>query len=284
MRFSTWVSGCWAITNNEEVKKLFCGIHLAAVVAFVANGCASTGDAGGRYSEQPLAATAPVTFIVRTPATIMPPLAWAQLLLKGITSDDTDYQHSAGVVTWKGFNHANAFESRTDCSGLINSLLMQSYGYTAADLAQLFGARRPLAITYHNAILAQTSFKHLLTVDEMQPGDLIAIQYPVDSDNTGHIMLVAELPVRVVATKPLVPGTQQWTVTVIDSSESSHGGLDTRRNADGSSNAGLGQGTFRIYANAAGEPQGYTWSTFGNSEFFTQAQRNLVIGRFVAQR
>src|SRR5207302_1495068 len=97
--------------------------------------------------------------------------------------------------------------------------------------------------------------------------------------NTGHVLLVAARPRPRTASRPLVKGTRQWEVSVIDQSSSGHGDSDTRRKASGGFSGGLGKGVFRLYSNADDEVVGWSWSTSPQSTPYTQAQRPLAIGR-----
>src|SRR5262249_1156110 len=115
----------------------------------------------------------------------------------------------------------------------------------------------------------------------LKPGDIIAIKYPPGEENTGHVMLAASVAKPRESSKPIIPGTKQWEVTVIDTSRSGHGPNDTRRTEDGDSHEGLGSGVLRLYTDKTGAVAGYTWSTFSNSEFFDQDERPLRIGRLV---
>ena len=204
----------------------------------------------------------------------------ARILVRELTPENTSYQHKQGYIKWKGEDGAEAYESRVDCSGLLNVLLERAYGVTPKDFEQWLGKRRPLASEYFNAIMQQQNFRAITSIGSVRPGDIIAIRYPPGTnDNTGHIMIINEVPSRRKASKPEVEGTDQWEVSVIDSSENSHGKTDTRRKPDGSSGDGVGQGVFRLYTNPNGEIVGYTWSTFGNSDYYDQNTRHLVIGR-----
>jgi hypothetical protein len=94
-------------------------------------------------------------------------------------------------------------------------------------------------------------------------------------------MLVAEAPRKMAAKAPLVEGTEQWAVTVIDCSGSGHGPTDTRagKGKDGKSAPGLGRGVFRLYADGAGKVAGFSWSTGAKSSFVAPRDEPLVIGR-----
>jgi hypothetical protein len=213
------------------------------------------------------------------------PLDWARVLVSELQPSDTSYQHHQDFVKWKGVNGAAGYESRTDCSGLLNALLERAYGLTPDDFESLLGKRRPLAVEYFEAILQQKNFHQIKSERDVRPGDVIAIRYPPGTnENTGHILLVAGLPVPHKASKPEVEGTEQWEVSVIDSSESGHGKTDTRHKPDGKFGQGVGQGILRLYTRPGGEIVGYTWSTFVISDYYDQTTRQLVIGRLSLPR
>ena len=207
------------------------------------------------------------------------PLEWAELLVENIQPENTDYQHKKGTVKWAGVDGAEGYESHTDCSGLLNALLEHSFGVKATDFEQWLGVR-PLAITYHDAIESKNRFIPIDRISDVRPGDIIAIKYPPDADNSGHVMIVSEKPHRRTKdTEPVVAETEQWEIAVIDSSELGHGKTDTRRRTDGSFGQGVGKGIFRLYCDRQGRFTGYSWSTFPNSEYHDQNDRPLAIGR-----
>jgi hypothetical protein len=207
-------------------------------------------------------------------------LELARILVRELRPEDTSYQHKQGYITWKGENGAEGYQSHVDCSGLLNVLFERAYGITPNDFEKWLGKRRPLASEYFNAITQQQNFRLIGSIEDVRPGDIIAIRYPPGTnDNTGHIMIVNEVPSRRKPSKPEVEGTEQWEVSVIDSSESGHGKTDTRRKPDGSFGDGVGQGILRIYTGTSSQIVGYTWSTFAVSDYYDQNTRQLVIGR-----
>src|SRR5262249_50702701 len=155
-------------------------------------------------------------------------------LVEKVKPADTSYRHKDGVVTWADSSGTDRYRCHTDCSGLLNVLLKHAYGYKDGDLKRWFGKKRPQARDYHDAILRLHGVTRIRELKNARPGDVLAIRYPPGAGNTGHTMLVASPPRLRKASKPLVDGTQQWEVEVIDSSRSGHGPADTRRNADGS--------------------------------------------------
>lgn len=220
----------------------------------------------------------------------------ALLLLKELRLENNNYQHGIPEVTWKGVNGAADYVSKTDCSGFMSKLLQHSYGdyFTDERFKQWIrenGRKRPLAEDFHYAIVNQKDFIQIKKLTQVQSGDIIAIEYPDGEDNTGHVMLVSETPKEIEAQPPLVKGTKQWKVKVVDQSRSGHGTKDTRRikdpqikdvycTKDDSFYCGLGEGTIRIYTYEENDNLfGYTWSRFKNSEYFCPEERDLVIGR-----
>jgi len=207
-------------------------------------------------------------------------LELARILVRELRPEDTSYQHKQGYIKWKGENGAEGYQSHVDCSGLLNVLFERAYGITPNDFEKWLGKRRPLASEYFNAISQQQNFRVITAIGNVRLGDIIAIRYPPGTnDNTGHIMIVNEVPSRRKSSKPEIDGTEQWEVSVIDSSESGHGKTDTRRKPDGSFGDGVGQGVLRIYTDSGNQIVGYTWSTFAVSDYYDQNTRQLVIGR-----
>jgi len=207
-------------------------------------------------------------------------LELARILVRELRPEDTSYQHKQGYIIWKGENGSEGYQSHVDCSGLLNVLFERAYGITPNDFEKWLGKRRPLASEYFNAISQQQNFRAITAIGNVRPGDIIAIRYPPGTnDNTGHIMIVNEVPSRQKSSKPEIDGTEQWEVSVIDSSESGHGKTDTRRKPDGSFGDGVGQGVLRIYTDSGNQIVGYTWSTFAVSDYYDQNTRQLVIGR-----
>jgi hypothetical protein len=208
-----------------------------------------------------------------------PHVATALDLVDHLDLANTDYAHGQGSVSWNG-----VLASHTDCSGFIDHLLMHDDGLTRDDFKHWLGTKRPTADRYHDAIAEGRGFTALPAVRELRPGDLIAIKYLTRHDNTGHIMLVVQAPQRMTPEPPYVDGTTQWSVTVVDSSESGHGTSDTRhkRGEGGRDHDGLGRGVFRLYADATGGVAGFAWSTTKASRFVAPQDEHVVLGRFVA--
>lgn len=201
----------------------------------------------------------------------------ARQFLSHLDLANTDYVHGAPRVKF-----TIPCESHTDCSGFADALLAHSYGFDKQEFRDIFGSGRPTAARYYDAVIQQNGFARIERVQDARPGDFLAVKYFSRKDNTGHVMLVASKPALMNRPKsPLMPGTLQWEVAVIDSSESGHGPMDTRhkRGINGKDHDGLGEGILRIYSDGVGNVVGFAWSTLTASKFKSPQDEHLVIGR-----
>ncbi|HEX4966779.1 MAG TPA: hypothetical protein VF173_38570 [Thermoanaerobaculia bacterium] len=210
-------------------------------------------------------------------------LEWARRLVAGVTPETNVYASRPTIVTWTGVSGASETRNRSVCSALVAHLMMQTYGYRPADFASWLGGRFPRAAGFHDAIAAGRGFDPILRVTEIRPNDVLAIKYPPGSHPTGHVLLAASRPVERRATEPIVPGSVQYELSVIDSSHTGHGPTDTRHYAKGKFHSGVGEGLFRLYAGPDGALIGYSWSVTKASEVYTPNERHLVIGRLNGQ-
>jgi hypothetical protein len=204
-------------------------------------------------------------------------LTVAKQFVANLDLGNTDYVHGAPRVKF-----TIPYESHTDCSGFVDALLAHSYGFDQQVFRNVFGSGRPTAARYHDAILQQKGFHLIEHIQDARPGDFLAAKYLTRTDNTGHIMLVAARPVQIDRPKkPLIAGTIQWEVAIIDSSESGHGPMDTRhkKGVNGKDHDGLGEGILRIYSDGSGNVVGCAWSTLAASKFKSPQDEPLVIGR-----
>lgn len=205
----------------------------------------------------------------------------AESLVESLDASQTHYRHGEQVIRWK--EGERPAEARCDCSGLLDALLTRSYGYGENDYKKWFGVKRPLAVHYHDTIDKENGFHRIRGVKSIQPGDILAVRYKqlAADKSTGHVMLVIEPPKPMTAKKPLIDGTEQWSVAIVDSTKSPHGKGDSRMNDDGTKVNGVGRGTFRLYVDTNGDVIGYAWSTSTGSTFRERATHSLVVGRVV---
>ena len=201
----------------------------------------------------------------------------AHALLNNVKSEDTSSIHKNDIISWGGVGEKAVCHS--DCSGLISALLLHSKFFSEEQLNKNLGSNRPLAKHYHDAIIHQRGFKEITKIHEVRPGDIIAIKYPPGSGNSGHVMLIASLPLKRDPTEPLVKNSIQYEIEIIDSSLSGHGANDSRRLDSGKYREGLGKGVYRIFTDEKGLFVGHTWSVYPTSKYYEMTIRNLVIGR-----
>jgi hypothetical protein len=206
-------------------------------------------------------------------------LELGRTLVANVSSENTSYKHS-GLVHWKGDFLVSQYQAHVDCSGLINSLLERAESPTIGNLKRVARRGRPRAEDYYTFIFEQTGFKRIDSLTEVLPGDIIAVKYFERRDNTGHVMLVDAKPVlRKKNTKPIIDGTKQWEVIIIDSTEGNHGKGDTRVKPDGSKYDGVGRGTIRLYTNEQDQVVAYTASIAASSKIREAPKAPIAIGR-----
>ena len=210
-----------------------------------------------------------------------PHVVWAELAVDTIDPDENEYANTPSFIEWAGDNGATQTKNRSVCATFLTMLLTRSYNLTDPELSAWMGSTSPNAGLYHDAILAENGFQTIVIAPEIEIGDILAIKYPDGSASTGHVMVVTSPPVERAPTAPLVPGTTQYEVSIIDSSSSPHGPADTRELGGGAFDTGVGEGTFRLYADAAGNIVGHTWSTEATSTYYNQNERSLTVGRLV---
>ena len=201
---------------------------------------------------------------------------WANLLVQNILPQNNTYNTSIDLVTWAGQNGATAYQCTTVCSGFLTKMLTQTYGYTSNYFQSWTGSSSPHAATYYNEIITHDHFSQITQVSQVMQNDIIALQYPAGSSSTGHIMIVASAPVLRTASAPLVTGTTQYEVSVLDCSSTGHGSTDTRYISSGVFHSGAGRGIFRLYVNSSGNIVGYSWSTYSSSTYYSQSQRQQI--------
>jgi hypothetical protein len=197
---------------------------------------------------------------------------------------DNVYSERLTYINWD----SGSCSARTDCSSFITLLLKHTYAWSRTNVEAIFHSSRPKAANYHDAIVAERGFKRIVDVSDLRPGDILAVKYTdhhVSANgvqDSGHVMLVSAPPVAIDSTKPLVAGTSQYCVTIIDSAMSGHGPADTRAKPDNSGfTGGIGRGVIRLYADRSGSIVGYTWSNTPESVYYAGPPRDLVAGRLI---
>lgn len=206
-------------------------------------------------------------------------LYWAEKIAANVTPDKNMYESNPSYIAWPDANGVGDYVNRTKCASFITIVLMQANKWPSSYFKDWMGSISPTASAYYDTIKRQKRFVSIANVEDIQPGDLIAIKYPRGSGVTGHMMLANSTATRVASTMPIIPETYQYELEVIDSSQTGHGSTDTRLKADGSYNQGAGIGVFRLYANNTGDIVGYTWSNYRESQYYDLKTRPIIVGR-----
>jgi cell wall-associated NlpC family hydrolase len=203
-------------------------------------------------------------------------------LVATISPDHNKYAYTDLSVRWQGQDGAAESQAHCDCSGFVTLLFRHVYGYTAGQVTAWMGHPHALARDYHDQIVAGHGFQRIARVADVRRGDLIAVKYLDGAKkDTGHVMVVVGPPQLLASSSTTRPALSEWAVTVIDSSKSGHGPTDTRRRPDGTSGTGVGEGPLALFANAAGDVDGYAWSPLPTSAFHAMDQHHVVVGRLL---
>lgn len=226
-------------------------------------------------------------FVCLTNATLaqttpeVPYLQTARQLVRDLQQDARVNEY-ASHPTFLRWGHPTR-EARTVCATFVIHLLEHTYGWKSDDIHRWLGANGADASDWWEAIVKENGFRRFQQIEEVHPGDLIAIKYNDGSKDTGHIMVVDQTPQHIPTTSPVERRMEPYRVEVIDSSASGHGPNDTRHKADGGFTGGIGRGTIRLYANREGHIVGYAWSESSKSKFYRSPARNLVVGRLTRE-
>ncbi|MHC3468648.1 LamG domain-containing protein [Streptomyces sp. 7R007] len=183
---------------------------------------------------------------------------------------------SAATVTWGTPGDPASWMARARCSSFVTAVLKHTYGWASDDyFTQYFQDRVPEAADYCTAFRNATAgprFRRVTKVADLQPGDIVAVDYNgSDPDNTGHIVVVREVKGVFSGTADFT-GETQYAVEIVDCTSDPHGVYaltnypkypDTRMvsNVDGENFEGVGIGHMMFYASdATGEFTRYRWS------------------------
>jgi hypothetical protein len=197
-------------------------------------------------------------------------LTLARELQANVPTNQNNYRHTE-QISMPSDSLGQDYKMFADCSGLAIALLDRAASPARSLMTIPDKRKRPLAEDFVNSIQNSRGFQKINTIGSIKPGDIIAWEFTYDIDkkiakNTGHVMLIDTLPVKVENRPPLVPGTSQYEIYVIDSSQGHHDPQDTRVQADGSKIQGLGRGKLRLYSTPSGEIVGFA-NNFANAMF-----------------
>lgn len=206
-------------------------------------------------------------------------LAVARDLIENIRPEDNRYRLGGDFVSLPGDSPSSKHAMAADCSGFLLAIFERA-GYRIRSqmpfLVSTPRRKRPRAEDFVLSIEEEKGFTRVARVADMKPGDLLAHAMLDAADQrhagtTGHVFLIDGVPKKIWAWKPVVGGTDQYEVAVIDSNGELVGEDDTRRAAG--IDAGLGRGTIRLYADAEGRLVGWARTFRTSSRFFSYDTR-----------
>lgn len=202
-------------------------------------------------------------------------LALARELVDNIKPQDNRYRLGGRHIGFPGDSASSSYSVQADCSGFLLALFERAQYRVQPQMSYVPSRRlrtRPAAEDFVYSIENEKGYRHIKTVKDMRPGDLLAHAMLKAEDRqevgtTGHIFLINSLPKPIRARNPIVEGTEQFEVSIIDSNEEYVGPDDTRLADPANRITGLGRGTIRLYADADGVLIGWA-RTFRNTQRF----------------
>ncbi len=237
------------------------------------------------------------SFVVAS-ADIPPHLALARQVVDNIQPEDNSYALGGQTVRFPGDLFSSKYSVRVDCSGFVLALFERAKYSTQSRMAYLKTRSkkiRPVAEDFVLSIETEQGFTHIKEVTHLQPGDLLAHAMLSEEDQkqtstTGHVFLVDSFPKKIAPRNPVVEGTEQFELAIIDSNEEHVGSDDSRLADPAHAIPGVGRGTIRIYADAHGALVGWARTFKNTNRFFSYSPnfpsdtklRKAAMGRPVA--
>lgn len=205
-------------------------------------------------------------------------LALARELVENTKPENNLYKLGSQFIRFPGDEGGRypVHQVRADCSGFLLAIFARAGYPTRARMAFRPDGRphpkRPAAEDFVYSIESEQGFKRVRDARDIRPGDLLAhaMLDPADqkqSGTTGHVFLLDSAPKAIPPRNPVVAGTMQFEVVVIDSNRE-HVGTDDTRLADPANKVkGLGRGTIRIYVDTEGALVGWARTFPGVKRF-----------------
>ena len=212
---------------------------------------------------------------------------FAEKLITFVQPANNTYDSNPTIVSWAGINGALIYQNRSTCSPFVTRVIKTAYGINDTTYKNWFGSTSPTSSQYHAAIVAQNHFQRMTTPESIQRGDLISVSYLpcANKDTTGHMMIAMSGAIkRMVATAPIIAGTEQYEISIADSSSSTHQATDANGKVYADTRgegSGAGIGTLRLYKDTqTGQIAGYAWSMSSASVFYSvNSCRVIAVGR-----
>lgn len=209
-------------------------------------------------------------------------LALARDLIENTKHEDNRYSLGSQFISFPGDLLSSKYSVRADCSGFLLAILERAGYPTQSRMEYLPGTlrrrTRPAAEDFVYSIEMEKGFERIRDARNIKPGDLLAhamldIGDQRQTGTTGHVFLIDSYPKPIEPRDPVVAGTRQFEISVIDSNEEYVGADDTRLAVPSSKIKGLGRGTIRIYVDPNGGLVGWARTFKTAKRFFSYDSR-----------
>jgi hypothetical protein len=209
-------------------------------------------------------------------------VALARELVENTKPENNRYSLGSQFVSFPGDVLSSKHAVRADCSGLLLALLERAEFSTQSRMEYLPGKvkrrARPAAEDFVYSIEAEKGFVRIRDARNIKPGDLLAhamlnVEDQRETATTGHVFLIDSAPRLIEPRAPIVAGTQQFEVSVIDSNDEYLGPDDTRLADPSNKIKGLGRGSIRIYLDLNGELVGWAKTFKTATKFYSYDPR-----------
>lgn len=227
----------------------------------------------------------------QAPSRIPKHLELARELVATVKPENNKYTflHPKGVQ-WKGDLFVSENSVDTPCLGFV-SAVMKRAGFPSIPI-------RGKNMSNFEEVSKGWHLVQLSSISKVEPGDIFSFRclknddcskYEVDTsfghstktvvEAFGHVAIIDSKPTQTRPTQPVIDGTLQWLVTVIDSKPGPYDLNDTRsRPKNERQQSGVGRGSFRVFTDLNGVPIGFTKSP-NAKKLHRIEDRPIVFGR-----
>ena len=204
-------------------------------------------------------------------------LALARELVRNIAPENNRYVLGGTFLRMPSDPEPPPYYANVDCSVFVGAMFGRG---NAPDFLAANMAYRPdststskkwfLAEDFWYSIQHEKGFMRIDHIADIRAGDVLAYTPRSQADkqklrSTGHVVLVNGTAEAIEARAPLVAGTRQYRVSIIDANRLATGPDDTRSLTH---STGVGMGFLRLYADENGRPVGYA-RPFSSTKFIS---------------
>jgi hypothetical protein len=204
-------------------------------------------------------------------------LVMARKLVENVRPENNHYVAGGESISFPGDFLSDKYAVHADCSGFVRAVFDRSKYPTASRMGYAYTSSWRHHLTSEDFVYSiehGLGFTRIDDVRKARPGDVLAqalLDYgdQRDAHSTGHTQLIDSVPRSIAPRAPVVEGTTQYEVAVIDSNEGWGGPDDTRLADPAHKVQGLGRVTIRLYADADGHLVGWARTFPKTQRFFS---------------